>query len=65
MLSATLRRDVRDGAFEHLQQGLLHAFAADVAGDGDVVARLADLVDFVDVDDSALSRFKIVVGVLQ
>ena len=28
MLAAALRRNVGDGAFEHLQQGLLHAFAA-------------------------------------
>ena len=33
VLAAALRRDVADGAFEHLQQGLLHAFAGDVAGD--------------------------------
>ena len=38
MLAAALRGDVGDGAFEHLQQGLLHAFAGDVAGDADVVA---------------------------
>ncbi len=65
MLAAALRRDVGDGAFEHLQQGLLHAFAGDVAGDRDVVVRLADLVDFVDVDDAALGRFEVEVGGVQ
>jgi hypothetical protein len=35
--------------FQHLQQGLLDTFAGDVASDRDVVAGLADLVDFVDV----------------
>ena len=65
MLAAALRGDVGDGAFEHFQQGLLNAFAGDVAGDGDVVAGFADLVDFVDVDDAALGGFEIVVGVLQ
>ena len=65
MLAAALRGDVGDGAFEHFEQGLLHAFAADVAGDGDVAGGFADLVDFVDVDDAALGGFEIVVGVLQ
>src|SRR5580700_4913094 len=52
-----LRRDVGDRAFQHLQQRLLNAFAAHVAGDGDVLAGFADLVDFVDVDDPALGGF--------
>ena len=54
MLASALRRNVGDGAFEDLQQRLLHAFAADVARDRRVVALAADLVDFVDVDDAAL-----------
>src|SRR5205814_2835536 len=54
MLAPALRRNVGDGAFENLQQRLLHAFAADVAGDRRVVALAADLVDLVDVDDAAL-----------
>ncbi len=65
MFSAALRRDVGDGALEHLQQRLLHAFAGNVAGDADVVLRFADLVDLVDVDDSALGGFQIVIRVLQ
>ncbi len=65
MLAAALRRNIGDGAFEHFQQGLLDAFAGDIAGDADVVLRFADLVDFVDVDDAALGGFEIVVGVLQ
>ena len=50
MLAAALRRHVGHRAFEHLQQGLLHAFARHVAGDRDVLAGLADLVDLVDVE---------------
>ena len=65
VLAAALRRDVGDGAFEHLQQGLLHALAGDVAGDRDVVAGLADLVDLVDVDDAALGGFEVEVGGVQ
>ena len=65
MLAAPLRRDVGDRPFEHLQEGLLHPFARDVAGDRDVVVRLADLVDLVDVDDAALGAFEVEVGRVQ
>ena len=65
MLAAALRRDVGDGAFEHLQQGLLHALAGNVAGDRDVLAGLADLVDFVDVEDAALGGLEVEVGGVQ
>ena len=58
VLAAALRRHVGDGAFEHLQEGLLHPFAGDVAGDRDVVGGLADLVDFVDVDDARAGRIR-------
>jgi hypothetical protein len=59
VLAAALRRHVGDGAFEHLEQALLHALARDVAGDRDVVGGLADLVDLVDVDDAALRGLEI------
>src|SRR5690606_3261679 len=65
VLAAPLRRDVGDSAFEHLQQRLLHAFAADVAGDADIRLRLADLVDLIDVDDAPLSRLEVVIGRLE
>ena len=65
VLAAALRRDVGDGPFEHLQQGLLHALAGDVAGDRDVLAGLADLVDLVDVDDAALGGLDVEVGGVQ
>ena len=65
MLAAALRRNVGHGAFEHFQQGLLHAFAADIAGDRDVLAGLADLVDFVDVQNTALGRFDVEIGRVQ
>ena len=55
-------RDVGDGAFQELQEGLLDPFARDVAGDRDVLAGLADLVDLVDVDDPALGGGDVVVG---
>ena len=62
VLAAALRRHVGHGAFEHLEQGLLHAFAGHVAGDRHVLAGLGDLVDFVDVDDAALGRFHVEIG---
>ena len=44
---------------------LLYAFTGYITGDGDVVRGLADLVDFIDVDDAALCGVEIVVGGLQ
>jgi len=43
----------------------LHALARDVASDRGVVGLAADLVDLVDIDDTALGAFDIVVGRLQ
>ena len=51
--------------FEDFEQGLLHALAGDVAGDGGVLALARDLVDLVDVDDAALGALDVVVGVLE
>ena len=64
VLAAALRRDVGDGAFDDLEERLLHPLARDVARDGDVFALARDLVDLVDVDDAALRLFDVVVGVL-
>ena len=47
---------------EDLQQRLLHALAADVAGDRRVVRLARDLVDLVDVDDPALGAADVEVG---
>ena len=65
MLAAALGRDARHRALDNLEQGLLHAFAGDVAGDRRVVALARDLVDFVDINDAALAALDIVIGVLQ
>src|SRR4029077_17145738 len=54
VLAPALRRNVGDRAFEDLQQRLLDALAADIAGDGWVVRLTRDLIDLVDVDDSPL-----------
>src|SRR5438105_2383846 len=54
VLAPALRGDIGHGALEDLQQRLLHALAAHVARDRRVVRLARDLVDLVDVDDSAL-----------
>ncbi len=65
MLAAALRRHVGDGAFQNLQQRLLHAFTGNVAGDRGVFVLLGDLVDFVDIDDALLRFLHVAVGGLQ
>ncbi len=65
MLASALRRDVRNRAFEDLQQRLLDAFARHIASDGGVLVLAANLVDFIDVDDAGLGARHIAVGGLQ
>src|SRR6202043_956347 len=65
MLAASLRRHRGDGAFHDLQQRLLHALARHVAGNRRIVGLAADLVDFVDIDDTALGALDVIVGRLQ
>ena len=65
MLASALRRNVGHGAFENLEQRLLHAFAGDIAGDGGILVLAADLVDLVDVDDALLGAGDVAVGGLE
>ena len=65
MLAAALRRHGGGGAFHDLEKGLLHAFARHVAGDRRVVRLAADLVDFIDIHDSTLGAFDVVIAGLQ
>ena len=65
MFATALRRHIADGAFENLQERLLHAFSGDVACDADVLRLAADLVDLVDVNDAHLGALDIVVGILK
>ena len=64
MLSAALRGNGSERAFDDLQKRLLHALARYVAGNGDVFALARNLVDFVDIDDAALRALDVVIGVL-
>jgi hypothetical protein len=54
MLAAALRRHVANRAFEDLQQRLLHAFARNVARDGDVLGLARDLVNLVNINNAHL-----------
>ena len=55
VLAATLRGDIADGAFQDLQQSLLHTFTAHVSGDGGILTLAGDLVDLINIDDADLS----------
>ena len=65
MLAPALGRHRSDRSFHDLEQGLLYALAGNVARDRGIVRLAADLVDLVDIDDSALRPLDIVVGRLQ
>ena len=65
VLAAPFRRDVGDGPFDDFEEGLLNAFAGNVAGDRDVAVGFADLVDLIDVDDAVLGARDVVVGGLE
>ena len=62
MLAAALRRDAANGPFQDLQQGLLDAFARNVARDRDVLGLAGDLVDLVNIDDAPLGALHVVIG---
>src|SRR5581483_5656959 len=62
VLAPALGRNVGRRALEDLEQRLLDALAADVAGDRRVLALARDLVDLVDVDDALLGALDVVVG---
>ena len=64
MLAAALGRNVGHSTLQDFQQGLLHALARHVAGNGGVLTLAGDLVDLVHVDDAALSQLDVVVGSL-
>ena len=61
MLAAALRRHRGHGSFHDLEQSLLDTFSRHVARDRRIVGLARNLVDFVDIDDAALSPFDIIV----
>src|SRR4029078_3057528 len=65
MFASSLRRHIRDSAFNELEQCLLHPFARHVAGNRRAVTFAADLIDLVDIDDAAFGAFDIVIRCLE
>ena len=65
MLAATLFGHMRHGAFNNLEQRLLHAFATHVACNRGVFGLAGNLVNFVNVDDAAFGLTHIHPAVLQ
>ena len=65
MLTASLFGHVGNGAFNNLQQRLLHPFSADITRDGGVFCLAGNLIDFVDIDNAALGLTDIHPAVLQ
>ncbi len=62
VLAPALGRHTGRGAFQDLEQSLLHPFSGDIPGDGGVVRLAGDLVDLIDVDDPGLGLLDIEVG---
>ena len=65
MLAPTLRRNRSNCTFHDLQKRLLNAFARHITCDRRVVRLAADFIDFVDIDDTALCAFDVVIGRLE
>src|SRR5437660_4413106 len=65
MLAPALRGNIADGALKDFEQSLLDAFARNVARERHIFGLASDLVDFVDVNDSALSFLYVVIGILE
>src|SRR4030095_9571736 len=65
MFAATLWWNVCNCSFQDFQKCLLNTFARDVSGDRWVFIFAADLVNFVDVDDSLLGACDVAIGRLQ
>src|ERR1700720_557949 len=65
MLTSTLRRNVSHGAFQNLEQGLLHAFATHIARNRRVLVLFSDLVDLIYIDDALLSLLYVEIGAFQ
>jgi hypothetical protein len=57
VFAPALGRNVGDGAFQDLQQRLLHAFARYVARDAGRIGLAGDLINLVNVNDAALRVF--------
>ena len=64
MFPAALGRYGSYGSLNNLQQRLLNTLAGHVSRDGDILGLLCDLVDLVDIDNTVLCLFHVIVGSL-
>ena len=64
VLAAALRRHAGSGAFQYLQQRLLHALAGHVPCDGRVFRLAGYFVYLVDIDDALFGLLHIIIGCL-
>src|SRR5690242_18883209 len=65
VLATTLRRNVRNRAFENLQERLLHTFTRHVTRDRRVLVFTTNLVNLVNVDDALLRALDVSIRSLQ
>ena len=65
MLATTLWWNVTDGAFQNLEKGLLYSLARNVTCNRHVIRLTADLIYFVDINDTAFGLLYIVIGGLE
>ena len=61
VLTTSLRRYVCNGSLEDLQKCLLNALTGYITGDGCVFGFSGDLVDLINIDDSVLCTFNVIV----
>ena len=61
MFTSTLRRNACNCTFKDLQECLLYTFTGYISGDGCVLGFTCDLVDLIDVDDTVLRTFDIII----
>ena len=61
MLSATLGRYACHGTLDDLQQCLLYALTGYITGNGYILTLFRDLIDLINIYDTVLGTFHIVV----
>ena len=65
MLPSAFGRNSGDCSFQNFQERLLNAFTRNIARNGCTVAFTGNLIDLIDINDSAFRFFDIVIRVLQ
>ena len=63
VLPAALGGDIGHRALQDFQQGLLHALAGDIPGDGGIFTLSGDFIHLVDVNNPPLRLLDVIVGI--